>query len=156
MKIQLLLLGKTTTPSISDLSAVYIKKLQHYCSLEIHVIDNSAIREESPEKVKEAEAKLILKKIKDSDTLVLLDENGKTFDSVGFANQMQNWMNSGAKQIVFVVGGAFGFNKSIYDRAQFKISLSAMTMSHQLIRPVFLEQLYRAFTILRNEPYHHK
>lgn len=156
MKIQLLLLGKTTTPSITELSAVYIKKLQHYCSLEILVIDNSTIREESPEKVKDAEAKLILKKIKEADTLVLLDENGKTFDSVGFANQMQNWMNSGAKQIVFVVGGAFGFHTSIYDRAQFKISLSAMTMSHQLIRPVFLEQLYRAFTILRNEPYHHK
>jgi 23S rRNA (pseudouridine1915-N3)-methyltransferase len=156
MKIQLLLLGKTTTPSISELAAVYIKKLQHYCSLEIQIIDNGTIREEAPEKVKDAEAKLILKKIKDTDTLVLLDENGKTFDSVGFANQIQNWMNSGAKQIVFVVGGPFGFHKSIYERAQFKISLSSMTMSHQLIRPVFLEQLYRSFTILRNEPYHHK
>ena len=149
-------MGKTTEKSITELSLFYQNKLKHYSTLEISVIDNSGIRFEQPELVKEAEAKLILKKIVPSDWVVLLDENGKTFTSVAFANQLQQWMNMGRKQICFVVGGAFGFHTTVYERADSKLSLSLMTFSHQLVRPVFLEQLYRAYTILRNEPYHHQ
>ena len=156
MKINLLLLGKTTEKSIADLSLFYQSKLKHYTNFEITIIDNSSIRFENPDLVKEAEAKLIIKKIAPSDWVVLLDENGKTFSSVGFANQLQTWMNMGRKQICLIVGGAFGFHTSVYERADAKLSLSTMTFSHQLVRPVFLEQLYRAFTILKNEPYHHQ
>lgn len=156
MKINLILLGKTTEKSIADLSLFYQNKLKYYTNFEITIIDNSSIRFEIPDLVKEAEAKLIMKKIAPSDWIVLLDENGKTFSSVGFANQLQTWMNMGRKQICIIVGGAFGFHASVYERADAKLSLSTMTFSHQLVRPVFLEQLYRAFTILKNEPYHHQ
>ncbi|MBL7801935.1 MAG: 23S rRNA (pseudouridine(1915)-N(3))-methyltransferase RlmH [Chitinophagales bacterium] len=156
MKINLILLGKTTEKSIADLSLFYQNKLKHYVNFELTVIENSSIRFENPDLVKEAEAKLMLKKILPSDWVVLLDENGKTYSSVPFANQLQTWMNMGRKQICFVVGGAFGFHTSVYERADAKLSLSSMTFSHQLVRPVFLEQLYRAFTILKNEPYHHQ
>lgn len=135
---------------------IYANKIKHYTSFEVAVIDNSAIRSERPEAVKEAEAKLILKKIQPSDTVILLDENGKTFDSIEFSNQLQAWQNAGKKQLIFIVGGAFGFHESVYKRAETKISLSLMTFSHQIIRPVFMEQLYRGFTILKNEPYHHR
>jgi len=155
MKIRLLLLGKTTEKPIADLSAIYLNKLKHYSTFEMEVLDNTAIRFENPDLVKEAEAKLILKKIVPSDWVVLLDEHGKTYSSVSFANQLQSWLNFGRKQMIFMVGGPFGFHKSVYERADAKLSLSEMTFSHQLVRPVFLEQIYRAFTILKNEPYHH-
>ena len=156
MKITLLLLGKTSLKPVAELMEVYANKIKHYTSFEVAVIDNSAIRSEQPEAVKEAEAKLILKKIQPSDSVVLLDENGKTFDSIGFSNQLQAWQNAGKKHIVFIVGGAFGFHETVYKRAEMKISLSLMTFSHQIIRPVFMEQLYRGFSILKNEPYHHR
>lgn len=156
MKITLLLLGKTSMKPIAELMEYYQNKLKHYTSFSTVVIDNTTVRFEQPEAVKEAEAKLILKKVQPTDTLILLDENGKMFDSIGFSNQLQQWQNSGKKHIVFIVGGAFGFHETVYKRAEMKISLSPMTFSHQIIRPVFLEQLYRGFTILKNEPYHHK
>lgn len=156
MKITLLLLGKTSLKPVGELMDVYANKIKHYTGFEVTVIDNSAIRSEQSETVKEAEAKLILKKIQPGDAVILLDENGKTYDSIGFANQIQVWQNSGKKHLIFIVGGAFGFHETIYKRAELKISLSPMTFSHQIIRPVFMEQLYRGFTILKNEPYHHK
>lgn len=156
MKIKLVVLGKTTEKAIAELIALYEKKLVHYTGFELEVIENSSVKSEHPESVKEAESLLLMKKIKDSDYLILLDENGENYDSVGFSKKLQLWLNSGKKQLLFVVGGPFGFHETIYKRAQAKISLSKMTMSHQIVRPVFLEQLYRAFTILKNEPYHHK
>jgi 23S rRNA (pseudouridine1915-N3)-methyltransferase len=156
MKIKLLVLGKTTEKAIAELISIYEKKLSHYSSFEMEIIENTAVKSEQPESVKESESILLLKRIKETDFLVLLDENGEQYDSVGFSKKIQIWLNSGKKQMIFVVGGAFGFHEIIYKRAQAKISLSKMTMSHQIVRPVFLEQLYRAFTILKNEPYHHK
>lgn len=108
----------------------------------------------SPEALKEAEAAVYEKYIESTDTVVLLDENGKEYHSRGFANQIQKWRNAGPKRLVFIVGGAFGFAPSMYARANAQVSMSKMTTSHQLIRVIFLEQLYRAMTILRGEPYH--
>ena len=105
---------------------------------------------------KEKEGELILSKIGSSDQLILLDENGKNFSSVGFSEELQKKMNSGIKTLVFVIGGPYGFSETVYAKAQGKISLSKMTFSHQMVRLFFIEQLYRGFTILRNEPYHHQ
>jgi 23S rRNA (pseudouridine1915-N3)-methyltransferase len=105
---------------------------------------------------KQKEGALILKKIQPSDTLILLDENGKTFDSVGFSGYLQKHMNSGLKRMVFVIGGPYGFSSEVYKKANGKIALSKMTFSHQMVRLFFIEQLYRGFTILKNEPYHHR
>ena len=108
------------------------------------------------EQQKEKEGEFILKKINATDVLILLDENGKQYSSVDFSNYLQKKMNSGIKQLVFVIGGPYGFSDSVYQKAQGKISFSKMTFSHQMVRLFATEQLYRAFTILRNEPYHHK
>ena len=105
---------------------------------------------------KEKEGELILKSLQSSDILILLDERGKSYSSIAFAEALQKRMNSGMKNLVFVIGGPYGFSEAVYQRAQQQISLSAMTFSHQMVRLFFVEQLYRAFTILRNEPYHHR
>lgn len=105
---------------------------------------------------KEKEGEMILKKLAPTDILILLDENGKQYTSVDFSNYLQKKMNSGIKQLVFVIGGPYGFSDAVYQKAQGKISLSKMTFSHQMVRLFFVEQVYRAFTILKNEPYHHR
>ena len=102
------------------------------------------------------EGELILSKINTSDVMVLLDENGKQMDSISFASYLQKYMNSGIKRLVFVIGGPYGFSREVYSKSQGKLSLSKMTFSHQMVRLFFIEQLYRGFTILRNEPYHHR
>lgn len=157
MKIKLLLVGKTSDTRIESLIGDYIKRLSHYIYFEIDVIlyakKNKKVSIEE-QKIKEGE--LILSKVSTSDLLILLDEKGKEFSSVNFSKNIQKYMNSGVKQVIFVVGGAYGFSKSVYDKANSKISLSQMTFSHQMIRLFFVEQLYRAFTILKNEPYHHR
>ena len=107
------------------------------------------------EQQKKAEGDLILSQLNSGDDLILLDEKGKTFTSVMFSQWIEKQMNAGSKRIVFVVGGPYGFSKDVYDKAKFKISLSEMTFSHQMIRLIFVEQLYRAFTIIKGEPYHH-
>jgi 23S rRNA (pseudouridine1915-N3)-methyltransferase len=117
-------------------------------------LKNTKSLSESAQKEKEGE--LILKKIQTSDELILLDERGKTFTSIEFSDYLQKKMNSGLRQLIFVIGGPYGFSEEVYARANGKISLSKMTFSHQMIRPFFIEQLYRVFTILRNEPYHHE
>ena len=109
----------------------------------------------SEEQQKKAEGDLILSQLNPGDDLILLDEKGKTFTSVMFSQWIEKQMNIGSKRIVFVVGGPYGFSKDVYDKAKFKISLSEMTFSHQMIRLIFVEQLYRAFTIIKGEPYHH-
>src|SRR5690606_5246920 len=110
----------------------------------------------SEDQQKQKEGELILAKTQTSDVLILLDENGTQQDSVGFSEYLQKHMNSGIKQLIFVIGGPYGFSQEVYQKASGKISLSKMTFSHQMIRLFMIEQLYRAFTILKNEPYHHR
>ncbi len=157
MKITFILNGKTEDDYIIKGVAVYEQRLKHYISFEVIVIPalkNTKALNIDQQKQKEGE--LILKNIQSSDKLILLDENGKEYNSMGFANFIQQQMSSGIKNIMFVVGGPYGFSEEIYKRANAKISLSKMTFSHQMVRLFFVEQLYRAMTILKNEPYHHQ
>lgn len=157
MKITLLLNGKTEDDYIIKGFATYEQRLKHYISFETSVIpalkNTKAL---SIEQQKQKEGEMILKQIQNPDKLILLDENGKEYNSVSFSGFIQQQMNSGIKNIVFVVGGPYGFSEEIYKRANGKISLSKMTFSHQMVRLFFVEQLYRAMTILKNEPYHHQ
>ncbi len=157
MTIKLLLIGKTSNPDLKSLLQQYTKRLKHYTKFEIEIIPELKIRKNlSPEEQKTREGQEILAKLQNSDTVVLLDEKGKEFDSLHFSKWLQKQLNSGKKQLVFVVGGPYGFSPAVYHKASFKIALSKMTFSHEMIRPFFTEQLYRAFTILQNEPYHHQ
>lgn len=156
MKITLLLIGKTTDNHLQALIEEYQKRLQHYTAFDIQIIPELKNAKNMPqEEQKQREGELILKIINPSDQLILLDERGKEFRSINFAQQLNKWLNTG-KNLVFVVGGPYGFSKAVYDRADQMLSLSQMTFSHQMIRLLFTEQLYRAFTILHNEPYHHE
>lgn len=157
MQIKLLAIGKTDNRHLQFLIDEYSKRLSFYVRFNIEIIPdikNSKNLSEKQQKTKEGE--LILKKLNASDILILLDEGGKQMDSMGFANYLQKYMNSGVKQVVFVIGGPYGFSDEVYKKANGKLSLSKMTFSHQMIRLFFVEQLYRGFTILRNEPYHHQ
>lgn len=157
MTITLLAIGKTDSRELLGLIHHYQNRLQHYVKFEFQIlpdIKNSKNLSEIQQKEKEGE--LILKSLQPTDVLVLLDENGKQFSSLDFAQEVQKRMNSGIKNLVFVIGGPYGFSEQVYQRAQQKTSLSKMTFSHQMVRLFFVEQLYRAFTILRNEPYHHQ
>ncbi|AIZ43267.1 MULTISPECIES: 23S rRNA (pseudouridine(1915)-N(3))-methyltransferase RlmH [Cellulophaga] len=157
MTIKLLAIGKTDSNNLSQLIDEYENRLKHYVKFELELIPdikNTKNLSEAQQKEKEGEA--ILKKINPTDALILLDENGKQFTSVDFSNYLQKKMNSGIKQLVFVIGGPYGFSAAVYGKAQGKISLSKMTFSHQMIRLFVVEQVYRAFTILKNEPYHHQ
>ncbi|MDG1275889.1 MAG: 23S rRNA (pseudouridine(1915)-N(3))-methyltransferase RlmH [Algoriphagus sp.] len=157
MQIKLIAVGKTDHPSVIQLIKEYESRLGHYIRFELEIIPdlkNTKTLSESLQKEKEGE--LILKKISPSDDLILLDEHGKSYSSIDFSNLLQKKMNSGLKQLIFVIGGPYGFSEAVYGRSNGKLSISKMTFSHQMIRPFFVEQLYRAFTILRNEPYHHE
>ncbi|HRK28794.1 MAG TPA: 23S rRNA (pseudouridine(1915)-N(3))-methyltransferase RlmH [Chitinophagales bacterium] len=154
MKITLLLTGKTTEPHIYQGLTLYEQRLKHYASFELLTLPD-ARNLTQPAAIKEKEAEAQLKHITPADYLMLLDEAGKQFTSAQFAQHLQQLMNRSVRQVKFLVGGAFGFHEKIYHRANESISLSPMTFSHQLVRLVFAEQLYRAFTILNNEPYHH-
>ena len=156
MKIKLLCIGKTDDKNLRELIAIYRKRLGFYINFEIEIIpDLKKAKNLSEEQQKEKEGELILNFIKQQEMLVLFDENGKEFSSVSFSKYLQKKMNSGIKTLIFVVGGPYGFSEAVYSRASGKISMSRMTFSHQMIRLFAVEQLYRAFTILRNEPYHH-
>ncbi len=157
MTIKLLALGKTDSVQLQQLIALYENRLKHYVKFELVVIPdikNTKNLSESQQKEKEGEA--ILKKIGPTDVLILLDENGKQYASMEFAQYLQKKMNAGTKQLILLIGGAYGFSDAIYQKAQGKISLSKMTFSHQMVRLFVVEQIYRAFTILKNEPYHHQ
>ncbi len=156
MKILFLVIGKTDESYLDTGILKYIKRLEHYVPFEMKVIPDIKNRKTlTEEQQKKAEGDLILSNINIGDDLILLDENGKTFSSVSFSQWIEKQMNAGSKRIIFVVGGPYGFSKEVYDKAKFKISLSEMTFSHQMIRLIFVEQLYRAFTIIKGEPYHH-
>lgn len=157
MIIKLLAVGKTDNKHLIDLIDMYINRLKHYIKFEIEIIpDLKNAKNLSFEQQKQKEGELILSKLSHTDFLILLDEKGKKYSSVAFADELQKKMNSGLKTLVFVIGGPYGFSKDVYQKAQGKISLSDMTFSHQMIRLFFIEQIYRAFTILKNEPYHHQ
>lgn len=156
MKITLLVVGKTTSVQIESLIQEYQKRLTHYIPFVLQVIPELRnTKALTPEQQKLAEGELILRAINSSTDLVLLDEHGKEFRSIEFADYVQKRMSSG-RDVVFVVGGPYGFSEAVYQRANGKISLSKMTFSHQMVRLFFVEQLYRAMTILRGEPYHHE
>lgn len=157
MNIKLLAIGKTDNKELQTLMNDYIKRLSFYVKFELEVIaDIKNAKNLSEAQQKQKEGELILSKLTPTDFLVLLDEKGKDFTSVGFADELQKRMNAGIKTLVFVIGGPYGFSDEVYQQAKGKISLSKMTFSHQMIRLFIIEQLYRGFTILRNEPYHHQ
>lgn len=157
MKIKLLVIGKTDDKNLNALISVYQKRLQHYISFQLEVIpDLKNSKNLSKEQQKEKEGQLILSKISSTDQMILLDEKGKEYRSMEFAQFLQKKMNSGIKQMVFVIGGPYGFSQEVYQKAMGKLSFSKMTFSHQMIRLFVVEQIYRGFTILRNEPYHHE
>jgi 23S rRNA (pseudouridine1915-N3)-methyltransferase len=157
MNIKLIAIGKTDNKSLQSLIADYTKRLSFYVNFDLEILpDIKNVKNLSEGQQKEKEGELILAKITSTDQLILLDENGKNFSSIRFSEELQKKMNSGVKTLVFVIGGPYGFSDMVYDKAQGKISLSLMTFSHQMVRLFFIEQLYRGFTILRNEPYHHQ
>ncbi|WP_299223236.1 23S rRNA (pseudouridine(1915)-N(3))-methyltransferase RlmH [uncultured Aquimarina sp.] len=157
MTIKLIAVGKTDHKQLENLIAEYIKRLGFYIKFTFEIIsDIKNSKNLSEAQQKDKEGKLILAKTSTSDVLILLDENGKQYDSVAFSQLLQKHMNSGIKQLIFVIGGPYGFSPDVYNRANSKLSLSKMTFSHQMIRLFFIEQLYRGFTILKNEPYHHR
>jgi len=157
MTIKLLTIGKTDHKELQSLINEYTRRLGFYINFSLDIIpDIKNSKNLSEARQKEKEGDLILGKLKTTDVLILLDENGKQYDSVDFSNYLQKHMNSGIKQLVFAIGGPYGFSEAVYQKANGKVSLSKMTFSHQMIRLFVIEQLYRGFTILKNEPYHHR
>lgn len=157
MNIKLLAIGKTDNKALQQLIDAYSKRLGFYVNFDLEIIpDIKNVKKLSENQQKEKEGELILAKITATDQLILLDENGKQPSSVGFSAFLQKKMNSGIKTLVLVIGGPYGFSEKVYQAASGKISLSLMTFSHQMVRLFIIEQLYRGFTILRNEPYHHQ
>ena len=157
MNIELIVVGKTDMREVEALVSMYTKRLNHYVRFAITTIaDVRNTKKLSEAEQKRLEGEAILKLISESDHLMLLDEHGLELRSIEFADMLQRCMLSGTKRLVFVIGGPYGFSDAIYQRANSKLSLSKMTFSHQIVRAIFTEQLYRAFTILKNEPYHHE
>ena len=157
MNLKLIVVGKTDEKYLQEGIDIYVKRLKHYVNFEMVVIP--ALKDQkgaSPEDIKERESVLILKQIEKCDRVVLLDEHGAEYTSVAFSQYLQKQMNAGVRNLAFVVGGAFGFAPSVYAAAHDKVSLSKMTFNHQMVRLFFVEQLYRAFTILHHEPYHNE
>ncbi|MCR4910769.1 MAG: 23S rRNA (pseudouridine(1915)-N(3))-methyltransferase RlmH [Bacteroidales bacterium] len=156
MRVSLITVGKTDIKWVSEGLEVYSSRLRHYIPFDIREIPElKNVSALSRDQIKTAEGKLILKSLKDSDDLILLDERGKEFRSIEFADWLQKRMTAG-RDIVFVIGGAYGFSQEVYQRAGGMVSLSKMTFSHQMVRTIFVEQLYRALTILKGESYHHE
>jgi len=157
MKIKLIAIGKTDNSALQALIDDYLKRLSFYIKFELEIItDIKNVKNLSEAQQKEKEGELVLAKISPMDHLILLDEDGKSFSSVAFSEELQKKMNAGIKTLVFVIGGPYGFSDQVYTKSNGKIALSKMTFSHQMVRLFFIEQVYRGFTILKNEPYHHQ
>jgi 23S rRNA (pseudouridine1915-N3)-methyltransferase len=157
MKITLLTVGKTDKDWVKQGLDIYTSRLKHYIPFNIvEIPELKNVSALSKDQIKTREGELILKNVKPTDELILLDEHGKEFTSVEMAKFMQDKIAYVGKDMIFVIGGAYGFSAPVYQRANFKISLSRMTFSHQMVRAIFAEQLYRAFTIIKGEPYHHE
>lgn len=156
MKIKLLLIGKTDESYLKQGIEKYSKRIKHYLSFDfITIPDLKNTRNLSEEQQKQKEGELILNQLNPADFVVLLDEKGKEYSSVDFSKFIEKQMISGLKNLVFIVGGPYGFSKQLYEKSNIKISLSQMTFSHQMVRLIFVEQLYRALSIIKGEPYHH-
>jgi 23S rRNA (pseudouridine1915-N3)-methyltransferase len=156
VQIVVLQIDKTQESYLEQGIQLYQKRVDKYVRFLIHTIHvPKAVRQRSTDEQKEAEEKLIARELKAGDYVVLLDEKGRRFSSRGFAGFLEKMMNAGTRRLVFVIGGPFGFSKSMIDQSTERISLSDMTFSHQMIRLLFVEQLYRAFTIVKGEKYHH-
>ena len=157
MRITLLTVGRTDVKWVREGLDLYASRLVHYVQFQVTEIPElKNVSALSKDQIKAREGELILKSVRPSDDLILLDEHGRELRSVEFASVLQDKMSRGGKDIVFVIGGAYGFSPEVYSRADSKISLSKMTFSHQMVRTIFAEQLYRAFTIMKGEPYHHE
>ena len=157
VKVKLSVIGKTKSEFLIEGENEYVKRLKHYCKFsELIIPDVKNTGKLSKKKLKEKEGNLILESIKNNDYVILLDDKGLALTSVNFAEFLNKKMVSSTNELVFVVGGAFGFSESVNKRANTKLSLSKMTFSHQMVRLIFKEQLYRAFTILKGEKYHHE
>lgn len=157
MKITLLTVGKTDKDWVKQGIDIYSSRLKHYIPFSISEIPElKNVSSLSKEQIKTREGELILKNLKPTDDVILMDEHGKEYTSMDFASLLQKKISYEGKDIVFIIGGAYGFSEEVYRRANSKISLSKMTFSHQMVRAIFAEQLYRAFTIMKGEPYHHE
>ena len=157
MKIALLTVGKTDRDWVRQGLDIYVSRLKHYIPFSIiEIPELKNVSALSREQIKTREGELLLKNIRPTDDVILLDEHGKEFSSTEFAKILQDKISYVGKDIVFIIGGAYGFSDAVYQRSNSKISLSRMTFSHQMVRVIFAEQLYRAFTIIKGEPYHHE
>ena len=157
MKMTLLTVGKTDKDWVKQGMDIYVSRLKHYIPFSVvEIPELKNVSSLTKEQIKVREGELILKNIRPADDMILLDERGKEFSSVEFAKVIQDKITYAGKDIVYVIGGAYGFSDAVYQRADSKISLSHMTFSHQMVRAIFIEQVYRAFTIMKGEPYHHE
>lgn len=157
MKITLLTVGKTDKDWVRQGMDIYVSRLKHYIPFSVvEIPELKNVSALTKDQIKTKEGELILKQIKPTDDLILMDERGKEYTSVEFAKVIQDKISYAGKDMVYVIGGAYGFSDAVYQRANSKISLSRMTFSHQMVRAIFVEQIYRAFTIMKGEPYHHE
>lgn len=157
MNIDLIVIGKTDAAEIAALVDMYARRINFYCKFSIVTLpDVRNTRSLSVKQQRTAEGAALLRQVSQGDWVVLLDERGREERSVDFALRLQKRMASGVRRMVFVIGGPYGFSDEVYARADEQVSLSKMTFSHQIVRAIFAEQLYRAFTIINNEPYHHE
>lgn len=157
MKITLLTVGKTDKDWVKQGMDIYISRLSHYTKFAlVEIPELKNVSSLSKDEIKSREGELILKNIRPEDFVVLLDEHGKEYGSMDFSKKLESRLAGSSNDMIFVVGGAYGFSPEVYSRSNSKISLSKMTFSHQMVRAIFVEQLYRAFTIMRGEPYHHE
>lgn len=157
MKMTLLTVGKTDKDWVRQGLDIYVSRLKHYVPFSVvEIPELKNVSAMTKAQIKEKEGELILKNVRPSDEVVLMDERGRQYTSIELAKVLQDKMTYSGKDLVFVIGGAYGFSDAVYKRAESKISLSKMTFSHQMVRAIFAEQIYRAFTIMRGEPYHHE
>jgi len=157
MKITLLSVGKTDKDWVRQGLDIYVSRLKHYIPFSVvEIPELKNVSSLSKEQIKTREGELILKNVRPTDDMILMDERGRQYSSIEFAKVLQDKISYIGKDIVFVIGGAYGFSDDVYKRADSRISLSRMTFSHQMVRAIFAEQIYRAFTIMRGEPYHHE
>lgn len=157
MNIELIVIGKTDSKEVASLVEMYAKRVNFYCKFAITALpDVKNTRSLTVKQQRTAEGEMLLRQFAEGDYVVLLDERGEEMRSVEFAYWLQKRMNSGMRRLLLVIGGPYGFSEAVYARANAKLSLSRMTFSHQIVRALFAEQIYRAFTILHNEPYHHE
>lgn len=157
MRLSLLTVGKTDVAWVKEGLELYVFRLGHYVPFSVvEIPELKKASSLSKDQIKAREGELILSKLKPSDDVILLDEHGREFSSVEFSKLLEEKLSRASRDVVFVIGGAYGFSPEVYSRADSKISLSRMTFSHQMVRAIFAEQLYRAFTIMKGEPYHHE